>query len=141
MSTMDDGCPKLKEFIGMEKIHECMCKDWEAIQKIRNEANMRAAKAAAFKELVNTNMIASIASVGSEALEDGDSTTKLRPSLRGREQSVKVAEEVAKELLWRHMKGRPGFEKMLKESVVSSQDGKICHDDDYTMCSLTLVND
>ena len=65
----------------------------------------------------------------------GDSSEiKIRPNLRARAQSVKVAEEVAKELLWRHMKERPGFDKMLKESVISSQNGMWQYMYIYMLC-------
>ncbi len=40
---------------------------------------------------------------------------------------MKVAEEVAKELLWRHLKERPGFDLIVKESVAaaSQQDNMV----------------
>jgi hypothetical protein len=107
---LEEGCPKLKEYDLFSPVYDCMCTDWDATQKVRHEAELRAAKNAAFKQAVKSSIISRIPTEGSLNFKEGSASTKNK---------VNVAEEVAKELLWMHMKSRGDFDQLVSESVNS----------------------
>mmetsp|Transcript_3902 Transcript_3902/g.12382 ORF Transcript_3902/g.12382 Transcript_3902/m.12382 type:complete len:1071 (+) Transcript_3902:67-3279(+) len=104
-TSLAEGCPKIKEVPSLSDMHQCLCADWEAEDKIRHDAEQRAAVAEAARK----------AAERSQAAQRAITAQK-------REHDKEVAKEVAKELLYQHLKAEGKLDDLLHTVTSSNPD-------------------